>query len=66
MCEFCENILQDGSVNGDISDKYGMAIIRENDSHKIIMEIYDGYEVCCATSKRSINHCPICGRKLVE
>lgn len=67
MCEFCENIYENGDINGDALFKYhGMSLVKEN-----------GFNICVITKDKfekdefwtvsqPINYCPICGRKLVE
>lgn len=67
MCEFCENIYENGDINGDVSLKYhGMSLVKEN-----------GFNICVITKDKfgndeswtvsqPINYCPICSRKLVK
>ncbi len=68
MCEFCENIYEDGTVNENTALKYqGMSIIKDNDGFKIayLTKDYNGNDKA-EIIPRPIKHCPMCGRKLVQ
>ncbi len=66
MCEFCENIYENGEINGNTAFEYGgMSIIEEDCIFKITCIVEDKYEnEGCWTVEQPINYCPICGRKL--
>lgn len=68
MCDFCENIYENGIINGETAFKYhGMSIAEENDGFKIAYLTKDYYENDeVEVISQPINYCPICGRKLVE
>lgn len=64
MCEFCEDI-NSGYVNTEYCQNMGISL--ENGKPHISMILHDEYEnECSGTSEKSIEFCPMCGRKLVK
>lgn len=68
VCRFCEDIYENGEINGNTAFEYdGMLLIKEDGIFKISCIVKDEYEnEWCWTVERPIIFCPMCGRKLVE
>lgn len=68
MCRFCEDIYENGDINGNTAFKYnGMALVKENGIFKISYLMRDEYgNDACWIIELPIIFCPMCGRKLVE
>lgn len=68
MCRFCEDIYENGEINGSTAFEYdGMSLIKEDGIKKICCTVKDEYENDgCWVIEKPIIFCPMCGRKLVK